>query len=74
MEIALLIGQGVSKLQRKFILFKADEFRGAQHTEKKMRKLVEEEKIILKVPYVIKEINGDKVFSGVDLLHLNKGN
>ena len=34
-----------------------------------MRKLVEEGKIILKVPYVIKEINGDKVFSGVDLLH-----
>ena len=52
-----------------YLIHRRDEFRGAQHTEKKMRSLVAEGKIILKVPYVIKDINGEESFSGVDLMH-----
>ena len=60
----------LAKIAKKiYLIHRRDEFRGAQHTEKKMRELVEEGNIILKVPYVIKEINGDKSFTGVDLLH-----
>jgi thioredoxin reductase (NADPH) len=46
-----------------------DDFRGAQHTEQKMRDLVSTGAIDLKVPYVIKDINGDDKFSGVNLMH-----
>ena len=52
-----------------YLIHRRDEFRGAQHTEKKMRSLVAEGKIILKVPYVIKDINGEESFTGVDLMH-----
>ena len=60
----------LSKIAKKiYLIHRRDEFRGAQHTEKKMRELVAEEKIILKVPYVIKDINGKDNFTGVNLLH-----
>ena len=34
-----------------------------------MRELVKSGKINLKIPYVIKDINGEDAFSGVDLMH-----
>ena len=52
-----------------YLVHRRDEFRGAKHTESQMRELVKSGKIELKIPYVIKSINGDKNFNGVDLMH-----
>jgi thioredoxin reductase (NADPH) len=52
-----------------YLVHRRDEFRGAKHTESQMRELVKSGKIELKIPYVIKSINGDKKFNGVDLMH-----
>ena len=52
-----------------FLVHRRDEFRGAKHTESQMRKLVREGKIELKIPYVIKDINGTDKFEGVNLMH-----
>ena len=52
-----------------FLVHRRDEFRGAKHTESQMRELVKSGKIELKIPYVIKSINGDEKFNGVDLMH-----
>ena len=52
-----------------YLVHRRDEFRGAKHTESQMRALVKSGKIELKIPYVIKSINGDEKFNGVDLMH-----
>ena len=52
-----------------YLVHRRDEFRGAKHTETQMRELVKSGKIELKIPYVIKSINGDEKFNGVDLMH-----
>lgn len=52
-----------------FLVHRRDEFRGAKHTESQMRKLIKEGKIELKIPYVIKDINGTDKFEGVNLMH-----
>ena len=52
-----------------YLIHRRDEFRGAKHTESQMRELVKSGKIELKIPYVIKSINGDEKFNGVDLMH-----
>ena len=52
-----------------FLVHRRDEFRGAKHTESQMRKLLKEGKIELKIPYVIKDINGTDKFEGVNLMH-----
>ena len=52
-----------------YLVHRRDEFRGAKHTESQMRELVKAGKIELKIPYVIKSINGDEKFNGVDLMH-----
>ena len=51
-----------------FLVHRRDEFRG-QTYESQMRKLVKEGKIELKIPYVIKDINGTDKFEGVNLMH-----
>ena len=52
-----------------YLVHRRDEFRGAKHTESQMRELGKSGKIELKIPYVIKSINGDEKFNGVDLMH-----
>ena len=52
-----------------YLVHRRDEFRGAKHTESQMRELVKSGKIELNIPYVIKSINGDEKFNGVDLMH-----
>ena len=52
-----------------YLVHRRDEFRGAKHTESQMRELVKSGKIELKIPYVIKSINGEEKFNGVDLMH-----
>ncbi len=60
----------LAKIAKKIsLVHRRDDFRGAQHTEKKMRALVSTGVIDLKVPYVIKDINGEDKFTGVDLMH-----
>ena len=60
----------MAKIAKKiYLVHRRDEFRGAQHTESQMRELVKSGKINLKIPYVIKDINGEDSFSGVDLMH-----
>jgi thioredoxin reductase (NADPH) len=60
----------LAKIAKKIsLVHRRDDFRGAQHTEKKMRELVATGTIDLKVPYVIKDINGEDNFKGVDLMH-----
>ena len=60
----------LAKIAKKiYLVHRRDEFRGAQHTESQMRELVKSGKINLKIPYVIKDINGEGAFSGVDLMH-----
>jgi thioredoxin reductase (NADPH) len=60
----------LAKIAKKiYLVHRRDEFRGAQHTESQMRELVKSGKINLKIPYVIKDINGEDSFSGVDLMH-----
>ena len=60
----------LAKVAKKIsLVHRRDDFRGAQHTEKKMRALVSTGVIDLKVPYVIKDINGEDKFTGVDLMH-----
>jgi thioredoxin reductase (NADPH) len=57
------------KAKKISLVHRRDDFRGAQHTEQKMRELVSTGAIDLKVPYVIKDINGNDKFSGVNLMH-----
>ena len=60
----------LAKIAKKIsLVHRRDDFRGAQHTEKKMRELVSTGVIDLKVPFVIKDINGEDKFTGVDLMH-----
>jgi thioredoxin reductase (NADPH) len=60
----------LAKIAKKIsLVHRRDDFRGAQHTEKKMRELVATGAIDLKVPYVIKDINGEDNFTGIDLMH-----
>ena len=60
----------LAKTAKKIILVhRRDEFRGAKHTESQMRKLTKEGKIELKIPYVIKDINGTDKFEGVNLMN-----
>ncbi len=60
----------LAKIAKKiYLVHRRDEFRGAQHTESQMRDLVKSGKINLKIPYVIKDVNGEDSFSGVDLMH-----
>jgi thioredoxin reductase (NADPH) len=60
----------LAKVAKKIsLVHRRDDFRGAQHTEKKMRELVSTGVIDLKVPFVIKDINGEDKFTGVDLMH-----
>ena len=49
------------------LVHRRDEFRGAPNTESQMRKLIDEDKIILKTPYVIESLIGEDSISGVSV-------
>jgi thioredoxin reductase (NADPH) len=51
------------------LVHRRDDFRGAEHTESKMRNLVASGEIELKIPFVIKSIVGDKSFEGVEIMN-----
>ena len=48
-------------------MHRREDFRGAPNTEKSMRNLVKEGKIILKTPYVIENLLGQDSITGVEL-------
>jgi thioredoxin reductase (NADPH) len=49
------------------LVHRREDFRGAPNTEKSMRNLVKEGKIILKTPYVIENLLGQDSITGVEL-------
>jgi thioredoxin reductase (NADPH) len=51
------------------LVHRRDDFRGAEHTENKMRNFVTSGEIELKIPFVIKSIVGDKSFEGVEIMN-----
>ena len=51
------------------LVHRRDDFRGAEHTENKMRNFVSSGEIELKIPFVIKSIVGDKSFEGVEIMN-----
>ncbi len=55
------------------LVHRRDAFRGAPHTEKKMRELVTKGKINLLTPYVIDAIKGNNEVTGVSLKNFDTG-
>ena len=51
------------------LVHRRDDFRGAEHTENKMRSFVASGEIELKIPFVIKSIVGGKSFEGVEIMN-----
>ena len=51
------------------LVHRRDDFRGAEHTENKMRNFVSSGEIELKIPFVIKSIVGGKSFEGVEIMN-----
>ena len=51
------------------LVHRRDNFRGAEHTENKMRTFVASGEIELKIPFVIKSIVGNKSFEGVEIMN-----
>ena len=51
------------------LVHRRDDFRGAEHTENKMRNFVASGEIELKIPFVIKSIVGGKSFEGVEIMN-----
>ena len=51
------------------LVHRRDNFRGAEHTENKMRNFVSSGEIELKIPFVIKSIVGNKSFEGVEIMN-----
>ena len=51
------------------LIHRRDDFRGAEHTENKMRDFVSSGHIELKIPFVINSIIGDKSFEGVEIMN-----
>ena len=51
------------------LVHRRDDFRGAEHTENKMRNFVSSGEIELKIPFVIKSIVGKKSFEGVEIMN-----
>ena len=51
------------------LVHRRDNFRGAEHTENKMRNFVSSGEIELKIPFVIKSIVGGKSFEAVEIMN-----
>ena len=58
-----------SKAKSIKLVHRRDDFRGAEHTENKMRNFVSSGEIELKIPFVIKSIVGNKSFEGVEIMN-----
>ncbi len=61
----------LSKNNQIILIHRRNEFRGAEHTLNEIKKLEKEGKIIIKTPYNLKSIEGDKRLSSLNLEHEN---
>ena len=59
----------LSKLNKVTLVHRRNEFRGAAHTLSEIKKKEQEGKIIVKTPYKLKSIEGDKTMTGIEIEH-----
>ena len=61
----------LSKSNEITLIHRRIEFRGAAHTLSEIKKKEKEGKIIIKTPYNLKSIDGDKTMTGIEIEHEN---
>jgi len=59
----------LSKINQITLVHRRSEFRGAAHTLGEVKKKEKEGKIIIKTPYNLKSIEGDKTMTGIEIEH-----
>jgi thioredoxin reductase (NADPH) len=59
----------LSKSNKVTLIHRRNEFRGAAHTLSEIKKKEKEGKIIVKTPYNLKAIEGDKIMTGIEIEH-----
>ena len=59
----------LSKSNKVTLIHRRNEFRGAAHTLSEIKKKEKEGKIIVKTPYNLKSIEGDKTMTGIEIEH-----
>ena len=59
----------LSKINQITLVHRRSEFRGAAHTLGEVKKKEKEGKIIIKIPYNLKSIEGDKTMTGIEIEH-----
>ena len=59
----------LSKLNEVTLIHRRIEFRGAAHTLSEIKQKEKEGKILIKTPYNLKSIEGDKIMSGIEIEH-----
>ncbi|MDA7606496.1 NAD(P)/FAD-dependent oxidoreductase [Pelagibacteraceae bacterium] len=57
----------LSKSNEIILIHRRNEFRGAVHTLKEIKKKEKEGKILIKTPYNLKSIDGDKIMTGIEI-------
>ena len=61
----------LSKTNQVTLIHRRSEFRGAAHTLNEVRQKEKEGKILIKTPFNLKSIEGDKTMSGIEIEHEN---
>jgi len=59
----------LSKSNEVTLIHRRTEFRGAAHTLSEIKQKEKEGKILIKIPYNLKSIEGDKIMSGIEIEH-----
>ena len=59
----------LSKSNEITLIHRRNEFRGAAHSLSEIKKKEKEGKIIVKTPYILKSIEGDKTMTGIEIEH-----
>jgi len=59
----------LSKSNKVTLIHRRNDFRGAAHTLSEIKKKEKEGKIIVKTPYTLKSIEGDKTMTGIEIEH-----
>ena len=61
----------LSKTNEVTLIHRRSEFRGASHTLNEIKQKEKEGKILIKTPYNLKSIDGDKIMTGIKIEHEN---
>jgi len=62
----------LSKMNQVTLIHRRSEFRGAAHTLNEVKQKEKEGKILIKTPYNLTAIEGDKIMSGIEIKHDDK--